>query len=81
MTNLNDNETKAMRAICTDCDEIDGWGFTRIGEMVIAIANVFDGNFQRAGAYLKDILDKGLIDMCVEDNEVWVEPEVFEAYC
>ena len=81
MKNLNENETKAMRAICADCDEIDGWGFTRIGHMVAALMDEFDNNGQRVGGYIATLLDKNLIDVCAEDNEVWVKPETFEAYC
>lgn len=38
---MNGNETKAMRAICADCDELDGWGFTRPSDMVAALLKAF----------------------------------------
>lgn len=81
MIKLNDNEAKAMRAICQDCDEIDGYGFTRISNMCEAVAIAFDRNYHKAGGYISALLDKNLIDMCVIDDEVWVAPDVFEQFC
>lgn len=75
---LNENERKAMRAICWDCDDIDGYGFTRPADMVLAVTAEFDNNGQVAGGYIRDLIEKNLIDMT--DDEVWVEPDVFAEF-
>lgn len=80
MKHLNENEVRAMKAICADCDELDGYGFTRPTDMVVALAKEF-GNGQVAGGYLADLMEKNLIEVDVFDDTVWVEPDVFEAYC
>lgn len=80
-TNLNENERKALSAICADCDEIDGYGFTRIPDMAWALFNAFDRNGQVAGGYITDLRDKGLIDIDAAEDEVWVDPEVYEQFC
>ena len=80
MTNLNDNERKALGAICADCDELDGWGFTRIADMILAVMREFD-NGQVVGGYISDLMKKNLIDVDAKEDEVWVSPKVFEAYC
>lgn len=80
MKKLNENEVKAIKAICADCDDIDGYGFTRVADMMLALVNEFK-NGQVAGGYVTDLMDKGLIDVDDHEDEVWVEPEVFEAYC
>lgn len=78
--NLNENERRAMRVICSDCDEIDGYGFTRPIDMVIALVNEFkNGNV--AGGYITDLIDKNLIEVDVHDDTVWVEPDVYEEFC
>ena len=76
---LNENEKRAMRAICDDCDDIDGYGFTRMGDMAYALLSEF-GNSHVAGGYMSDLDEKGLIDICYDDNEVWVSPNVFAEY-
>lgn len=81
MKNLNENEAKAMRAICADCDEIDGYGFTRPADMAWALFEAFDRNAHVAGGYITSLSDKGLIELDMVDNTVWVEPEVFEQFC
>ena len=43
--------------------------------------DAFDGNGQVAGGYITDLRDKGLIDIDVAENEVWVDPEAYAAYC
>lgn len=81
--NLNENERKAMTAICDDCDDLDGWGFDRPSDMMLALLDAFDGNPHRAGGYLKDLIDKGLVEIEPYEDEVWINPDVFEefAYC
>ena len=76
---MNDNETKAIRAICDDCDELDGWGFTRPGHMVAALLKVFRSG-EVAGGYIRDLMDKNVIDVDFRDDTVWVRPEIFEIY-
>ena len=77
---LNENETKAIKAICDDCDDIDGYGFTRVTNMVLALMRVFN-NGQVVGGYISDLMDKGLIEVEVGEDEVWVNPDIYEAYC
>ena len=77
---LNDNEKRALKAICDDCDDLDGWGFTRVSSVANVLADVFDGNPQRAGGYIKCLADKGYVDVNVFDDEVWVNPDVFVQY-
>lgn len=79
MKHLNENEAKAMKVICADCDEIDGYGFTRPKDMVMALVKEFK-NGQVAGGYIADLMEKGFIEVDVVDDTVWVEPEIFEAY-
>jgi hypothetical protein len=78
---LNVTEKRIMTAIVADCDEIEGWGFTRVGSMVNAAVDVIDGNYQRVGGYITDLIHKGLIEADLTSDEVWIAPEVFEAYC
>lgn len=76
---LNESEKRALSVICNDCDEMDGWGFTRPAYVVPALVKAFDGNAHRAGGYFRDLAEKGCIDHF--DDEVWVRPDVFAAYC
>lgn len=80
MKNLNENEAKALRAICDDCDELDGWGFTRISPMVLAVMAAFDNNGQVAGGYIRDLMDKNLIEADAHEDTVWIEPDVFAEF-
>ena len=82
--NLNENEVKVLRAICAGCDDIDGWGFHRPSMMMVDVMGEFDGvknQGQVVGGYIRDLIDKGLIEFNAYDDEVWVRPEVFETYC
>lgn len=81
MKHLNDNERKALEAVCYDCDNLDGWGFTRIWDMCEAVAKAFDNNYQRAGGYIKVLKEKRLIDIHASEDEAWVSPEVFGEFC
>lgn len=77
---MNENERMAMEAICADCDELDGWGFTRPTDMVVALVKKFnDGNV--VGGYIADLMHKNMIDVDVMDDTVWVSPEIFAEYC
>lgn len=80
MANLNQYEIKAIKAIVADCDDLDGWGFTRTASMTNAVADEFDGNYQRAGGYIADLIEKGLVEADLACDEVWIAPEVFEEY-
>lgn len=81
MKNLNKNERIAIEAICADCDDLDGWGFTRLWDMCEAVAEAFENNYQRAGGYVKALMDKNLIEVNKEEDEVWVSPDVYELFC
>lgn len=72
-------ETLAMEVICANCDEIDGYGFTRPVSMVMALVDVFQDGFE-VGRQVKKLIDKNLIEVDVIDDTVWVEPEVYKAY-
>lgn len=72
-------ETVAMEAICADCDEIDGYGFTRPGHMVMALVDVFE-DAKEAGEQIWRLMEKGLIEVDTFDDTVWIEPEVYKAY-
>lgn len=79
MKNLNENETKALEAICADCDEIDGWGFNRPSDAYEAVAN-------EIGAYdalsvLYSLEEKGAIELCLIDDTLWVRQEVYATFC
>lgn len=78
---LNKNEVKALSVICADCDELDGWGFTRPSMVIDSLAEAFNNNYRVMGGYLKDLIDKNLIDYNTFDDELWVYPEYFEQYC
>jgi hypothetical protein len=79
---LNWNETIAIRTICDDCDELDGYGFNRPSDVVEALMEALDlPNKKAAGAYMTDLEKKGLIDINTYDDEIWVNPDVFEKYC
>lgn len=78
---MSDNEKKALSAICNDCDELDGWGFTRIADMVMAVCAEFGNNAQVAGGYISDFIAKGIIELDEIGNEVWVKPEIYAEYC
>lgn len=80
MTKLNENENKALSAICDDCDELDGYGFTRVGDALIALIGVF-GDPKVAGGYITDLIKKNLIEFDLHEDEVWVNPDVFEQFC
>lgn len=80
-TKMNENEVKALKAICNDYDEIDGYGFTRPADMAWALFEAFDHNGQVAGGYITSLVDKGLIELDMVDNTVWVSPEVYEQFC
>lgn len=77
---LNDNERKAMSVICGDCDDLDGYGFTRPGDMALALIKEF-GNGQVAGGYISDLIERGLIEVDLTENEVWIDPEVYTQFC
>lgn len=80
MANLNENERKALEIICDDCDDIEGEGFTRLTGVMIELVKHFK-NGQVAGGYITDLMSKGLITVEPSENEVWVNAEVFDAYC
>ena len=80
MKDINKNEKRALEAICADCDNLDGWGFTRLWDMCEAVAQEFKYNYQVAGGYIKALMDKRLIDVDKHDDEVWVRPEVYELF-
>jgi hypothetical protein len=77
---LNENELKALKAICADCDEIDGYGFDRPKDMKLALLDAFNGNGHVVGGYMNDLCDKGLIDVDIPENEVWVDKEIFAEF-
>lgn len=79
MTNLNENERKAMSAICADCDEIDGWGFTHPSDAFEVVAKAVGESV--AVKLLDRLNDKNIIDVCVIDDTLWVRPELFEQFC
>lgn len=79
---LNWNETIAIKAICDDCDELDGYGFNRPKDVVEVLMEALDlPNKKAAGAYMADLEKKGLIDIDTFEDEIWVNPDVFEKYC
>ena len=69
MKNLNENETKALNAILSTCDDLDGEMFTRLQDAVMAVMEVFDFNGQVAGGYISDLISKGYLDE--EDDEFY----------
>lgn len=69
-----------IEAICADSDDIDGWGFNRIGSVVATAIEMF-GDGRTAGEYVKCLMEDGLIEVYAESDEVWISPEVFEKYC
>ena len=77
---LNENERKALTIICKDCDNIDGEGYTTTVDAMVALMREFE-NGQAVGGYLADLMDKGLIDYEKADNTLWVDKEVFAAFC
>lgn len=84
MKKLNENETKVLRTICEGCDEIDGWGFHRPSMLMVDVMREFDGvenKGQVVGGYIRDLMDKNLIEFNAIDDEVWVSPDVYERYC
>ena len=88
MAKLNENERKVLSAICNDCDELDGWGFTRPSGMMVALMRNLGEEFgsgakkgMSIGAYVSDLMKKNLVDLDLQEDEVWVRPDVFEAYC
>lgn len=80
MATLNENEVKALVAICNDCDEIEGEGFTRIGHMINALMGAF-GNYQKVGGYIADLMEKDCIIVDAREDEVWVPRETYATYC
>lgn len=74
--NLNENEKKALAAIVATCDNLDGDLFTRWSDLMNAVIKAFDMNGQVAGGYVKDLLDKGIIEPDEDDDTygtgVWV---------
>lgn len=81
--NLNENEAKVLSAICAGCDDLDGWGFNRPSMMMVDLVHAFEGTEnwgQVIGAYLKDLIDKGVIEFDAHEDEVWVDPEVYATY-
>lgn len=84
MTKLNENEAKVLRAICEGCDEIDGWGFHRPSMMMVDVMKAFEGSKnqgQVVGGYIRDLIEKDLIEFNAYDDEIWVRPEIFEQFC
>lgn len=81
MINLNENEEKMLRAICEGCDEIDGWGFHRPSMVVQDLIKLFDYKAKVAGGYLRDLIDKDLIEFDRYDDTIWVRPEVYSEFC
>lgn len=77
---LNENERKALAIICKDCDDIEGEGFTTTVDAIVALMGEFE-NGQSVGGYLADLMDKGLIAYDKVDNTLWVDKEVFAAFC
>lgn len=79
--NLNKNEEKMLRAICEDCDDIDGWGFNRPSMCVQKLIELFDYKAKVAGGYLRDLIDKDLIEFDRYEDTIWVRPEVYAEFC
>lgn len=80
-TNLNENENKALEAIVSTCEDLDGDLFTRLDDAIDAVAEMISGNPESrearfsAGAYITDLLKKGYIDEEPDDIHgmgIWV---------
>ena len=70
----------AMEAIASDCDEIEGWGFTRPSEVVGVVGDAIGGELEAIKA-ISRLNTMNVIDICVIDDTLWVRPEVFETFC
>ena len=79
MTNLTNIERKAMEIICNDCDELDGWGFTRPSDACEVVAKEI-GQFD-AIKVMSRLHAMDLLDICTIDDTLWVKPEVFGQFC
>ncbi len=77
---MNENELKAFNVICADCDELDGYGFTRVSTAILELVKAFDNNGHVAGGYFRSLSDKGVFDYEVIDDEIWVNRDFFEIY-
>ena len=67
MTNLNENEKKALDAIIATCDDLDGDLFTRRGDALRALVELFRDGF-RAGGYYIDLMNKGYLSEEEDDG-------------
>lgn len=77
LTKLNHGERKALETIVDGCDEIDGWGFHRPSLVMDDLVREL-GNPHVVGGYLRDLIDKDLIEFDTIDDTIWVSPEVYE---
>ena len=86
MTNLTerkamaDVDRMAMEAIASDCDEIDGWGFTRPSEVIGVVGDAIGGELEAIKS-ISRLNAMNLIDICTIDNTLWMRPEIFEQFC
>ena len=62
MTNLNENERKALNAIIDTCDDLDGDLFTRMTDAMLAVMEAFDWNGHVAGGYMASLIKKGYLE-------------------
>ena len=74
-------EIKALMAICNDCDDIEGEGFTRPADALLLVLGIFRGDGDMAGKCVKALADKGAISFDFEDDTLWVDREVYATFC
>lgn len=80
MKTLTTKEQVTFEHICEDCDELDGWGFTRPSFL-------FAGEAPNGAEAMKNLVtnmvsldDKGYIEFNFVEDEIWVNPELFASY-
>lgn len=67
MAKLNENEKKALDAIISTCDDLDGDLFTRLSDAITALMQEFNTNGHVAGGYIITLMNKGYIDLEPDD--------------
>ena len=77
--NFSIAEIKALQAICADCDDIDGEGFTTPEDAFMAVVHQFDSG-EQAGECIDGLRAKGVVTIDIYDNTLWVDRDVFAAF-
>ena len=72
-------ERDALTIIVADCDDIDGWGFTR--PEVIADVLMASDDMDAANKAVRALIDADIVTLNPVEREIWVTPEAFAAFC